>query len=53
MLKDFVLGTNIFERMIAVFFRIFGCNHPDNITADLGDEDRGPYWFCFRCQKQV
>lgn len=48
----FFLGSSKLEKIAAIFFRLFGCNHPDPYLQDLGDEEHR-YMYCFRCQRRV
>ena len=49
--KDFPLGYGLIDKFRAVFYRVFGCDHPSNMFIDLGDEDH-EFWYCFKCGRK-
>lgn len=51
--EKFALGTSLLDKIHVTLARIFGCDHPDNMVVDVGDEDRGTDWYCFNCQRKI
>jgi len=48
----FPLGITFWEKLVSTWYRIVGCDHDGNFCIDIGDEDRGTYYYCFRCNKK-
>ncbi len=52
MFKDFALGTTFIDKVVAVWYRIFGCDHEGSFFIDVGDEEHED-WYCFRCNRSI
>ena len=46
-------GLSFLHKISAWFWRIYECDHGTNQCIDIGDEDIGFYWYCFRCEKKI
>lgn len=52
-LSDFPAGINWFNKLVAILYRIKGCDHDGPFCIDLGEPGETVYWYCFRCMTKL
>jgi hypothetical protein len=48
---NYPLGYSLWDKVRVTYWRLVDCNHDTQMCLDLGDEDRGSDWYCFRCAR--